>query len=68
MVGYLGRSGGTIAQNAPVQIAPLTPQAAEVPVPNRPQEQLIVQAGVEPLRPQSDGFIARRAGNGSTGI
>ncbi len=57
MAGYLGRSGGTIAQNAPVQIAPLTPQAAEVPVPNRPQEQLIVQAGAEPLRPHSDGFI-----------
>ena len=56
-VGYPGLSDGTIAQNAPVQIAPLTPQAAEVPVPNRPQEQLIVQAGVEPLRPQSDGFI-----------
>lgn len=48
MVGYLGRSGGTIAHNAPVQTAPLTPQAAEVRIPDRPQEQLIVRAGVEP--------------------
>ena len=56
-VGYPGLCGGTIAQNAPAQIAPLTPQAAEVPVPNRRQEQLIVQAGVEPLAPQSDGIM-----------
>ncbi len=58
MVGYPGRSGGTIAHNAPVQTAPLTPQAAEVPIPNRPQGQLIVKAGVEPLAPQSNGIIS----------
>ena len=57
MVGYPGRAGGTIAHNAPVQTPPLTPQAAEVPIPNRPQGQLIVKAGVEPLVPQSDGII-----------
>jgi hypothetical protein len=57
MVGDPVRSGGSIAQNAPVELAPLTPQAAEVPVPNRLQEPLIVQAGVEPLAPQGDGII-----------
>ena len=55
---YAGLSGGTIAQNAqPVQVVPLTPRAAEVPVPDPPQEQMIIQAGGEPFAPQSQGII-----------
>jgi hypothetical protein len=57
-VGCAGLSDGTVAQNAqPVQVVPLTPQAAEVPVPRPPQEQVIVQADVEPLAPQKDSVM-----------
>jgi BON domain-containing protein len=49
----------TIAQNAePVQVVPLTAQAARVPVPNSQREQVIVQADFESFAPQNHFLIS----------